>query len=342
MLGKSRWLVGSGQINTGENVALTVEDAKAISLLSLAKAVAPIVQTRAQVVTGSRNSNVTILGVTDSYADVTSLSIDDGNFITDSQNRSYSKVVVLGPSIKETLFGDDEAVGKKVKVKTNSYTVVGITKSKGGSGFQNPDEYIYMPLSTASQYLTGGSSVGSISVTTEKSEDMSELQAQITALLLERHNITDPQLADFRIFNQAELLSTISSVTQVFTILLGSVAGISLLVGGIGIMNMMLTSVKERTREIGLRKAIGARDSDIRKQFLLEAVVITITGGVMGILLGISASLLVSYSGLIAAVVSPSSVVLSFSVSVIIGIIFGYYPAKKAATLNPIEALRYE
>lgn len=333
---------GPGQVSTGESIALTTKDSDAIEGLSLVKAVAPTVQTRSQVVAGSRNSNGNIFGVTPSYAEVSSIKMSEGNFITDAQNRAYSKVVVLGPTAASNLFGTDDPVGKQVKIKTNSYTVVGITVAKGGSGFTNQDENIYMPLNTTMQYLTGGNSVGSIAVSAETADDMTPLQTSLTNLLLARHHITDPDLADFRIFNQADLLNTASSVTQIFTILLGSVAGISLVVGEIGIMNMMLTTIRERTKEIGLRKAIGAQSHDIQTQFLTEAVVITVSGGVVGIILGYLISFLISYSGLINTSVSINSVLLSFSVSVGIGIIFGYYPARKAAQLNPIDALRYE
>lgn len=333
---------GPGQVNTGESIALTTLDADALGELQLAKAVAPTVQTRGQVTSPGFNMNATILGVTSSYADVSVLKIDEGNFITDIHNRSFAKVAVLGPTAKTNLFGSESAIGKKIKIKTNSYTVIGVTVAKGGTGFTNQDENIYIPLNTATQYLTGGNSVGSIAVSAQTADDMTQLQEDMTNLLLQRHNISDPNLADFRIFSQADLLTTASSVTQIFTILLGSVAGISLVVGGIGIMNMMLTTVRERTREIGLRKAIGAKKKDIQTQFLTEAIVITVSGGIVGILLGYLISYGITYSGVIVTSVSLYSVLLSFSVSVAIGIVFGYYPARKAAQLNSIEALRYE
>lgn len=331
-----------GQVNTGTSQPLTTEDMNAISGLNKVKAVAPSVQTRSQVVAGGNNSNSTIMGVTGSYAEVSAVKMDEGNFISDSQNNSYSKVVVLGSSAKTNLFGSEDAIGQKVKIKTNSYTVVGVAQSKGGSGFQNTDENIYMPLNTAMQYLTGGNNIGSIAVSAESADDMTQLQTDITNTLLARHRISDPNLADFRIFNQADLLNTASSITSIFTILLGSVAGISLVVGGIGIMNMMLTTIRERTKEIGLRKAIGAQKRDIQTQFLTEAIVITVSGGIIGIILGFLISYLITWFGLITTSVTASSVLLSFSVSVGIGIIFGYYPARKAAQLNPIDALRYE
>ncbi len=332
-----------GEVNSGAGLPLTIDDALAIrDKVLIAKEVLPIVQTSQQIVSGSVNSKSAVLGITPNYADVNNIKIDEGTFITEAQNRSFSKVVVLGATVKDNLFGTDNAIGKQIKIKTNSYIVVGVALAKGGGGFSNPDENIYMPLTTEMQYLTGGNNVGNIVVTAAKSEDLAQLQEEVTTLMLKRHKIEDKTQADFRIINQAELLSTASSITSIFTILLGSVAGISLVVGGIGIMNMMLTTVRERTKEIGLRKAIGAQKKDIQSQFLAEAVVITMTGGIIGIILGYLLSALITYSGLITTSVSTFSVLLSFTVSAVIGIVFGYYPAKKASELNPIDALRYE
>jgi ABC-type antimicrobial peptide transport system permease subunit len=332
-----------GVIDTGSsNIELTNLDVDEMEKLTLAKDVAPSVQTRSQIVAPGKNSNSTILGVTPAYANVSNITMDEGNFISDEQNRSFSKVIVLGPTAKTTLFGDAEAIGQTLKIKTNTYTVVGITVAKGGTGFNNPDENVYIPLSTAQQYLTGGSNIATIAVSAKSADDMTQLQTDLTDLLIKIHRVADPAYPGFRILNQQDLLTTVSSVATTFTILLGSVAGISLLVGGIGIMNMMLTSVRERTKEIGLRKAIGAQRKDIQTQFLTEAIVITMSGGVIGIILGYLVSYGITFSGVIATSVSAFSVFLSFTVSVGIGIIFGYYPAKKAAELNPIDALRYE
>jgi putative ABC transport system permease protein len=268
--------------------------------------------------------------------------MDEGNFITDAQNRSFSKIAVLGSTAKLNLFDNAEAIGKQIKINSNTYTVVGIAKSKGGAGFTSPDENIFIPLNTAIQYITGNNTVGSIAVTTAEATNMAQLQEDITNLLISKYKIKNTENPGFRIFNQADLQATASSITSIFTILLGSVAGISLVVGGIGIMNMMLTTVRERTKEIGLRKAIGAQKKDIQTQFLVEAVFITVSGGVIGILLGYGVSYAITLSGVITTSVSVSSVLLSFGVSVFIGIVFGFYPARKAAQLNPIDALRYE
>ena len=333
-----------GTVNTSaDDIKLTMDDANLIKeKLDLAQYVSPSVQTRVQVIAGNKNISGTILGVTASYADVSAVKIDVGNFINDNQNRSFSKVVVLGSVAKTNLFGEEDAVGKKIKIKSNSYTVIGVAVAKGGAGFASPDENIFIPINTAMQYLTGGSTVGNIAVTAKLASDMTQLQTDITNLLIQKHNIQNKDAPGFRIFNQADLLSTASSIASIFTLLLGSVAGISLVVGGIGIMNMMLTTVRERTREIGLRKAIGAKKGDIQTQFLVEAIIITVSGGIIGIIFGYGISALITYSGVITTSVSLFSVALSFGVSVFIGIVFGYYPAKKAAQLNPIDALRYE
>jgi len=233
-------------------------------------------------------------------------------------------------------------VGQKIRIAGIEYTVIGITVAKGGTGFNNADDIIYIPYTTAQRYNSGNKYLSEIDVSAVSSDASAQVQADITTLLLNNHKITDTTKADFSTLNQADILATASSVTSTFTTLLAAVAGISLLVGGIGIMNMMLTTVTERTREIGLRKAIGAKRKDINTQFLTEAVVITFTGGTLGIILGWLISFGVNYLGITQAQVSLYSILLAFGVSTIIGIIFGYYPARHAASLNPIDALRFE
>lgn len=331
-----------GVAGTNSN-SLKLADAEAIEKLPLVDKIAPVVSSRTQVIAGSKNTNVTVYGSVPQYMDIRSIEMDEGSFISEIHNTSYAKVAVLGPTTRDNLFNSSvDPVGQKIKINSSNYTVIGVTKSKGGTGFGNMDESVYIPLKTAMQYISGGDTVNSISVTTKSSNDMTTLQNSITELLLTRHKIKNKDLADFNVFNQADLASTAASVATTFTILLGSVAGISLLVGGIGIMNMMLTTVRERTKEIGLRKAIGARRKDISRQFLIESIVVTSLGGVIGIMLGVGISYLIRVLNLFSTSISFNSVILSFCVSAGIGIIFGYYPAKKASELNPIEALRYE
>jgi len=217
-----------------------------------------------------------------------------------------------------------------------------VTKAKGGSGFGSQDDMIFIPLSSAQKFLVGKSYVSTINIQAKDAESMAALQEEVTSLLLSRHNISDPDSADFRIMNQADIVASASTITDTLTLLLGSIAGISLVVGGIGIMNMMLTNVTERTREIGLRKAIGAKRGDISLQFLVEAITLTLIGGVVGIFLGWLASLGVEKFGGVSTAVSSTSIALAFGVSAVIGVVFGYYPARRAAKLNPIQALRYE
>lgn len=328
----------------GSSQTLTKDDADAIlSQVSSVKAVSPEVSGRYQVTAKGTNTNTSVNGVISSYPTVRNVEVDTGNFISDQNVKSMSKVAVIGPTVRDDLFGEDAAstsvIGQTIRIKSVNFTIIGITKEKGGSGFNNQDDIIYIPITVAQQYLTGGSYVSTIAVQAENEDVMTTLQSDITALLLNRHNVST---ADFSIMNQADIVATASSVTGTFTILLGSVAGISLVVGGIGIMNMMLTTVTERTREIGLRKAIGAKRKDINLQFLGEAIMLTFTGGIIGILLGCLASFVAYQFFSIATEVSTFSIVLSFGVSGAIGIIFGYYPANRASKLNPIEALRYE
>jgi putative ABC transport system permease protein len=328
----------------GSSQSLTTADADAIrTQISLAAAVAPEVSTRKQVVAKGNNTNTSITGTVPDYLSVRNTEIDQGSFFTNLQSTELAKVAVLGPSVKNDLFGaDSDAIGQSIRIGGVNFNVIGITKTKGGSGFNNPDDAIYIPLGTAQKYLTGNIYLSDISLQATSQQDMTELQAQVTSLLLDRHHISDPAAADFSTLNQADIVSSASSITTTLTYLLASVAGISLLVGGIGIMNMMLTTVTERTKEIGLRKAIGARRADINIQFLVESIMLTFIGGIIGIALGWSIAYGISATGILQAQVSLFSVILAFSVSAIIGIVFGYYPARRASRLNPIEALRFE
>jgi putative ABC transport system permease protein len=327
--------------------SLTLADANDISSqISNVVQVAREVSSRKQVISTGANTNTTILGTEPDYLSVRNVSIADGNFISDQNVSDGAKVAVIGPTTMGDLFGADatssDVIGQIIRINGMEYSIIGVTVSKGGSGFSNADDMIYIPYTTAQQYISGNKYLSEIDVQATSSSTSTQVQNDITSLLLANHNISDPTKADFNVLNEASIIATASSVTGTFTTLLAAVAGISLVVGGIGIMNMMLTTVTERTREIGLRKAIGAKKSDINKQFLVEAIMLTFIGGLIGVILGWLISFGVTYFGILQASVSISSIILAFCVSAGIGIVFGYYPARRAAQLNPIDALRYE
>lgn len=336
----------------GTSETLTPDDAAAIeSSVQNIAAVAEEVSGRYQVIYKSNNTNTSVMGTTAAYETVRNVSIDTGAFITDTDVTNSNRVAVIGPTILQELFAPstdasatpDMAIGKTIKIKGLQFTVVGVTTAKGGSGFSNQDDMIYVPLSAAQHNLLGSTKyLSEVDVEASTQSTMTQVQDDISTLLLSRHNITDSTKADFTVLNQESIVSTASSVTGTFTTLLAAIAAISLVVGGIGIMNMMLTTVTERTREIGLRKAIGAKKQDITLQFLAESVMLTFTGGIIGIAVGwLTATIYSLFTGS-ATTISIPYIFLAFGVSAAIGIVFGYYPARHAAGLNPIEALRYE
>ncbi len=335
---------GPVRSSRGSAQTLTMEDYEAIKTqIKGVKNLAPEVANRYQVTAKGNNTNTQITGTLPGYLEVRNVKMGLGTFFNDNQAKSSAKVAILGPTTRDDLFGENiNPVGSTVRINNVEFNVIGVTEAKGGSGFNNPDDAIYVPIATAQHFLSGDSFVSSISVAAEKQESMDSIQEEITNLLMKRHKITDSALADFNLMNQTDIISTASSITGTFTILLSSIAGISLLVGGIGIMNMMLTTVTERTREIGLRKAVGIRKIYINLQFLAEAVVLTFIGGGVGVLLGWLASLgATNFFGLTTEV-SLSSILLAFGVSAGVGVVFGFYPARRASNLSPIEALRYE
>ncbi len=342
--GMQRGVGNTVSAGRGSAQTLTQEDADAIQKeVSSVRAVAPEISRRYQVTAKGTNTNTSIIGTVSAYENVRSVEVETGSFITDQNIKSLSKVAVIGPTTRDDLFGAGaDPIGQNIKINKIEFKVVGVMKAKGGTGFGSQDDRIFIPISTAQRFLSGDTYVTTISVEAENQQSMPDVQNEITSLLLARHRISDPQLADFSIMNQADIVATASSVTNTLTMLLGSIAGISLIVGGIGIMNMMLTTVTERTREIGLRKAIGAKGKDIKLQFLIEAAMLTLIGGILGVFFGWLASYVISQLTGMATSVSFSSVLLACGVSAAIGIVFGYYPAHRAANLNPIEALRYE
>jgi putative ABC transport system permease protein len=351
-LGSNLLIVSPGQSNSGgvkgaagSSNTLKMTDIPMIEAAgSGVEAVAPFVSANVQVVYGSGNASTSAAGTTAAYAQVRNLQIAQGRFITQEDVDSFTRVAVVGPSVVQNLMGDSNAdiIGKTIKLKNIPFLVVGVTSSQGSSGMTNNDDVVYIPITTAQDRLIGNKYLRQIFIEASGPEMMTTAQNQVTYALRGAHKLQDSQADDFTITNQAEVLQTMEGVTQTLTMLLGGIAAISLLVGGIGIMNIMLVSVTERTREIGIRKAIGAKGRDIMIQFLIEAVVLSLAGGGIGILLGWGGSILVGKLMSMATSISMTSVLLAFGFSAAIGIVFGVFPAKKAASMDPIDALRYE
>ncbi|MDD2239117.1 MAG: ABC transporter permease [Kiritimatiellae bacterium] len=336
----------SGRVHMGSDsgVALTRQDYDAIRQeISGLVGATPEVRVNAQVAYGNQNVNTTIYGVSEDYPAVRAWQFAQGEHFTQMEIRGAAKVAVVGQSVATNLFGGGNPVGQVVRIQSAPYVVVGVLRAKGGNRMgRDQDDLVLVPWTSAQVRLTGRTTFRVISVQAESAERIPDVVEQILALLRQRHNIREDQEDDVKIFNMQDMLEMATSTAQTMTILLGAIAGVSLLVGGIGIMNIMLVSVTERTREIGLRMAVGARAADILLQFLVEAVVLSVCGGVIGIGLGYGMARVVSEKFGWSTLVSLDSVLAAFLFSAIIGIFFGFYPARKAARLDPIEALRYE
>jgi putative ABC transport system permease protein len=336
----------SGGVNSGlgSASALTLADADAIGReVTDVVAISPEASTTAQAIANGRNWSTTVAGESPDYLKIRDWKLASGSMFTEREVRSSAKVAVIGSKTANELFGPLNPVGQTVRVGNIPFIIIGLLESKGaGMGGQNQDDRIIIPYTTAMKRITGEKYLRSINVQIVSSERMEVAQQQITSLLRQRHRLAANRDNDFNIFNQKEIADTVNSISKIITLLLGSIAGISLVVGGIGIMNIMLVSVTERTREIGIRIAVGAQPGDIKLQFLIEAITLSLLGGGIGVLAGIGASRLVAVFADFNAIVSTGSILLAFSVSFAIGVFFGFYPASKAARLDPIEALRYE
>ena len=330
----------------GGNFTLTVSDADAIAELPGVQAVAPIHPGSAQIVYGPNNWNTSIIGTTPSYLDARSWPVSSGNAFTDSDVRSATRVALIGKTAADNLFGDEDPVGKTFRIRQSPFVVLGTLAVKGqGMDGRDQDDTIIIPLTTAQRQVFGTQFPGSVRmamVQTTTQEIMPAVEKSMTELLRQRHRIREGMDNDFFLRNLTAAADSAAESTRIMSLLLGAIASVSLLVGGIGIMNIMLVSVTERTREIGIRMAIGARERDILLQFLLEAIIISVIGCFIGLLLGIGGALLTNTLTGTMVIISGSSVVVAFSVAAAVGIFFGFYPAHKAAQLDPIEALRYQ
>jgi putative ABC transport system permease protein len=337
--------LGFGPVRGAAGIeSLTLDDATAIAGLPLVQNVAPELNQQVTAAAGSQTWSTTVKGTSASYPEIRNLETAVGSFFTPEDTERAALVAVLGPTVEANLFPDgSSAVGRTITLNNLRFTVIGVLAEQGGGmGGQDQDDMIYIPITTAQQRFTGRQNVQVINVQARDAASLNTVQEEIAALLQQRHRLSSQQEDDFNIQNMTAIMETVADTTKTMTLLLAGVAAVSLLVGGIGIMNIMLVSVTERTREIGIRMAVGATSGAILTQFLIEALVLSLAGGVIGMLAGLAGSRLVAVLAGWPAVIAPASILLAIGFSALVGIFFGYYPARKAATSNPIEALRYE
>jgi len=310
---------------------------------TLLSAVSPVVRSGGQIIGGGKNWSTTIYGVSPEYMTIRNWQLERGEFFTERDVRAQRKVALLGKTIADELFAGQDPVGEKIRIRDTPFTVIGTLKAKGQSGMgQDQDDVVLAPATTVFYHLKGGRNIDMINASGISTARMAEAQEELRVLMREAHRLEPGEDDDFGIRNQAEITDAASETSRVMTLLLGSIAGVSLVVGGIGIMNIMLVSVTERTREIGIRLSVGARSSDVLIQFLAETIVLSLIGGIIGILLAAGVVLALNKLTSLNALINPGIVFLAFFFSGAVGVFFGFYPARKAAGLNPIDALRYE
>ena len=327
----------------GSMKSLKISDYEAIAKLEGVKAASPMTNGSYVVIYQNKNWTTSVAGVNSNFQDVNNWTMTSGRFFSDKNVQNRERVAVVGQTVVKNLFADEDPVGKEIRVKNIPFRVIGVLKSKGNGTMGNDqDDTVLIPYTTSMERVEGIDYLRRVYVVAKDDEGIDRLQADIENLLRVRHNIKDTNLDDFNIQNMKSIMETVAQTTGTFTLFLGAVAAISLVVGGIGIMNIMLVSVTERTREIGVRKALGATYSVIVTQFLIEAVVISLMGGFIGIAFGIGASKVIGMVSGMSTIVSVPTIIMSFAFSMAIGLIFGIYPARKAAKLNPIDALHYE